>query len=62
MTAKIINEVKISTLMETVKTEKRYFWPSFQILIDLAFLTLSAQALLKQRTNALVFAYLIQLV
>ena len=57
MTAKIINEVKISTLMETVKTEKRYFWPSFHILIDLAFLTL-----LKQATNALVFAFLIQLV
>ena len=36
MTAKIINEVKISTLMETVKTEKRYFWPSFDILIDIS--------------------------
>ena len=46
MTAKIINEVKISTLMETVKTEKRYFWPSFHISIDLAFLTL-----LKHTTN-----------
>ena len=45
MTAKIINEVKISTLMGTVKTEKRYFWPSFHILIDLAFLISSAQAL-----------------